>query len=300
MVITPFVSSLSTPLYKLKKKFFRHEALQMDNIPEQGLADHVIIAGGGRVGQYIAHVLKELSVPFVILEINHQMMLRCKQSGFPVIYGDMCQPVVLSAARIKKAKLLLITPPSIIDSHAMVRQADKMNPSLPIVARAEGVDQSVALYDEGVDMVVLPQLEAGLEIARQALLRLQFPATIIQQYTDSIRRQHYAPIYEATDDYNLITQLNSARDLLEISWLKIEKHSPLVGKTILESAIRSKTGATIVGVIHNDIFRPNPEAQYPFTEGDIIAIVGSAKERDAFMALAETCTEKLCFINTDQ
>lgn len=299
MVATPFVSSLTTPVYKLKKKLFRHEQLQSANIPEKGLSGHVIIAGGGRIGQYIAHVLKELKVPFAIIEINHQAMISSREAGFPVIYGDMCQPVVLTAAGIKQAKLLLITPPSIVDSHAIVIQTELLNPGLPIVARAEGVEQAKDLYEEGVYMVVLPQMEAGLEIARQALLSLQFPGTIIQQYTDAIRRQHYAPIYESRDDYNLITQLNSAKDLLEISWIKLEPHSPLVGKTILDSAVRTRSGATIVGVIHNDIFRPNPEAMYPFSKGDLVAIVGSAREREAFVEMAEACTEKLCFINSN-
>lgn len=297
MVATPFVSSLSTPLYKLKKKYFKHEPLKVENIPKEGLSDHVIIAGGGRVGQYIAHVLTELNVPMVIVEINHQMMLQCKQAGYPVIFGDMCQPIVLNAARIKKAKLLLITPPSIVDAHAIVKQAELNKPSLPIVARAEGVEQATDLYNKGVYMVVLPQMEAGLEIARQALLSMQFPATVIQEYTDQVRRHHYAPIYESEDDYTLLTQLNSAKDLLEISWVELNEDSPLIGRTILDAAVRTKTGATIVGVIHNDIFRPNPEALYPFSAGDLFAIVGNTKERDAFIELAAACTEKQGFIS---
>jgi CPA2 family monovalent cation:H+ antiporter-2 len=299
MVATPFVSSLSTPVYKLKKRFFRHEQVQSANIPERGLDGHVIIAGGGRVGQYIAHVLRELEVDFAIMEINHQMMTASKEAGYPVIFGDMCQPVVLEAAGIRKAKLLLITPPSIVDAHAIVKQAALLNPGLSIVARAEGVEQAKDLYIKGVYMVVLPQMEAGLEIARQALLSLQFPATVIQEYTDIVRRHHYAPIYESEDDYNIITQLNSAKDLLEIFWVRLEPHSPLIGKTIFEADVRSRTGATIVGVIHNDIFRPNPEASYPFSQGDIVAVVGSGRQRDAFMGLAAACTEKVCFISSN-
>lgn len=299
MVATPFMSSLSTPLYKYRKKFFRHEPVQTENIPKEGLFEHVIIAGGGRVGQYIAHVLTELQVSFVILEINHQMMEMCKKAGYPVIFGDMCQPVVLNAAHIDRAKLLLITPPSIVDSQTIVKHAELLNPALQIVARAEGMDQAKDLYKKGVYMVVLPQMEAGLEIARQALLQMQFPPTVIQQYTDLVRRHHYAPIYESQDDYHLITQLNSAKDLLEISWVELERHSPLIGMTILDAAVRTKTGATIVGIIHNDIFRPNPEALYPFAEGDLIAIVGSVKERDAFVKMAAACTEKNCFISNN-
>ena len=287
MMATPFVSSLSTPIYKIKKKYYKHEPLEAVNLPKGGLSDHVIIAGGGRVGQYIAHVLKELEVPLVIVEINHQQMIECKKANLPVVFGDISQPVVLNAAKIKGAKLLLVTPPSIVVTHAIVKQVELLNQGLPIVARAEGLEQAKTLYREGVRMVVLPQMEAGLEIARQALLDLQIPATIIQQYTDSVRKQHYAPIYEEHHDYHLITQLNRAKDLLEISWVKLEANSPLIGKTIIESKVRSETGATIVGVIHNDIFRPNPEVQYPFADNDLIAIVGGAKERNAFKEMAE-------------
>ncbi len=296
MVATPFISSLSTPLYRIKRKYFKHEPLETKNLPNGGLADHVVIAGGGRVGQYIAHMLTELEVPLVIVEINHQQMIQCKQAGYPVIFGDSSQPVVLNAASINKAKHLLITPPSIIISHAIVKQVELIIPGLPIVARAEGVEQAKNLYKAGVGMVVLPQMEAGLEIARQSLLNLQIPALLIQQYTDSVRKHHYAPIYEDYSDYHLINQLKQAKDLLEISWIKIENHSPLIDKTILESQVRSKTGVTIVGVIHNDIFRPNPEIYYPFSIGDLVAIVGSAKERDQFRALAEACEGEYCFI----
>ena len=54
MVFTPIVSGLSTPLYALRKRWFKHEPLQTINLPQTGLHDHLIIAGGGRVGQYVA------------------------------------------------------------------------------------------------------------------------------------------------------------------------------------------------------------------------------------------------------
>lgn len=47
MLITPFVSGLTAPLYSMYRKKFKHEPYQMTNLPKAGLADHIIIAGGG-------------------------------------------------------------------------------------------------------------------------------------------------------------------------------------------------------------------------------------------------------------
>jgi len=213
-------------------------------------------------------------------------MEECKEKGYPVIYGDMTQQVVLEAAGIASAKLLLITPPSIIDSRSIVKHVQQLNSGLQIVARADGKEHTRTLYNDGVYMVVLPEMEAGLEIARQALLNLQIPAVVIQEYTDAVRQQMYEPIFTSRQDYQLLTQLNNARNLLEISWVQLDPDSPLNGLTIQNAAIRSRTGATIVGLIHRGIFRPNPEPEHPFSAGDIVAIVGSSRERELFKELA--------------
>jgi CPA2 family monovalent cation:H+ antiporter-2 len=287
MVATPFVSGLTTPLYKLKKRFFQHEDLQTANIPEQGLRQHVIIAGGGRVGQHIAHMLKQIDVPFVLIELNHQRMEECKSAGLPVIFGDVSQPVVLGAAEVSRAKLLLITIPSILTTQAIVKLAHQQQPGLHVVARAEGQEQMKTLYKTGVYMVVLPELEAGLEIARQALMHLQVPVTLIQGYTDTVRRQLYAPIYNSHYDYHLLSQLDKAKDLLEISWLTIPADSPLLGRSIKEAAIRTRTGASLVAVIHDGKFSPNPTIDYCFAENDMVAVIGNCQQRQAFKKLAE-------------
>ncbi|MEW6289254.1 MAG: cation:proton antiporter [Thermodesulfobacteriota bacterium] len=286
MVATPFVSGFTTPLYKLKKRLFRHEALQTANIPEQGLSRHVVIAGGGRVGQHIAHILKQIDVPFVIIELNHQRKDECRSAGLPVIYGDVSQPVVLEAAEVSRAKLLLITIPSILTTRMIVKQAHQQQPGLHVVARAEGLEQMKTLYQSGVYMVVLPELEAGLEIARQALMHLQVPVTLIQGYTDTVRRQLYAPIYNSHYDYHLLSQLDKAKDLLEISWLTIPADSPLLGRTIKDTAIRTRTGASLVAVIQQGKFSPNPTIDYCFTQDDMVAVIGNAQQREAFKTLA--------------
>ncbi len=286
MLLTPPVSALTTPLYRLRRRWFRHEPVQSENLPAAGLNNHVVIGGGGRVGQHIARVLTRLGVAFVIVENNHQRLLECKGTGFPTIFGDLSQPVVLQAARLEGASLLLVTIPAVMVAQAIVQQARQLKPQLHIVARAEGFEQTKTLYRQGVYMVVLPEMEAGLEIARQALLHLKFPVNLIQEYTDDVRRQLYGPIYRDHQDYQLITRLDNVRDLLEISWVKIEVGSELSGHSIKELAIRTRTGATVVGVIHAGSFQANPEADYRFSVDDLVAVIGNSRQRLLFNELA--------------
>lgn len=286
MVLTPLVLGMVRPLYKLKQRLYKDEPFQMENLPRQGLAGHVVIAGGGRVGQHIAQVMTKLTVPFVIIEQNHQRMLDCKEAGYPVIYGDMSQPPVFEATRLPAARLLLITTPSVVTSQAIVKQAHQLKPELHIIARADGVDQSRALYESGVYMAVLPEMEAGLEMARQALLNLEIPVAAIQQYTDSVRQQLYAPIYESTHDSRLLAKLDNIKDMLEISWVGLPPESPLLHKSIKESAVRTRTGASIVGILQGKEFHSNPKVDYAFQEGDLVAVVGNQQERNEFRKLA--------------
>lgn len=196
MVLTPFISGLTAPLYSLRKKLFKHEALQSINIPESGLRDHVVIAGGGRIGTHVAKVLQKLKLSFVLVELDSRSLENARNAGLPVIFGDAGQQIVLEAAQIDRACLLIITVPAIVVTQSVVSHARLLNPTLDIVARAGGVEQMRALYEKGVLEVVQPEFEAGLEITRQAMLHLNVPSSEATRITDAVRRDMYAPFHQ--------------------------------------------------------------------------------------------------------
>lgn len=286
MVLTPFISGLTAPLYALRKRWFRHEPIQTLNLPETGLNAHVVVAGGGRVGQHVAKVLQHLGLSFVIIELDYRRFEQCKTANFPAIYGDASQKTVLEAAQIEKADLLLVTTPALVLAQAMVLQARQLNPKLDILARAEGVEHMKALYEHGVDHVVQPEFEAGLEITRQTLLHLQLPPMEILRYTDRVRRDLYAPLHEGLEDIQKIALLRSAGSLLELNWYTLEPASPINGNTIGELSVRTRTGASLVGVIRNGTLFPNPGPEFRLAEGDAVAVMGRPEEYDAFQTLA--------------
>ena len=287
MIISPFLAMATVPLYSLKYKFFKKETIQTTNFPDTGLRDHVVIAGGGRVGGNIASIFQNLGFQFVIIEQDYDRFEKSKQRGVPVIFGDASQGTVLSAAQVEKSRLLLLTIPSIIIAREIVREVLKLNPRLDIIARSDNLDDTNELRALNVYEVVQPEFEASLEIIRQSLLHLNIPVVAIQKYIDETRRQLYSP--QQSDRQLLSSGIKNASYLLEMDWLAIMEGSPVIGKSIKDLKIRTSTGATVVGVYRGKEFLPNPDFNFIFQTGDVVAIIGKNAQRKLFeeMVMAE-------------
>ena len=288
MVLTPLVSSQTARLYALKKRWLRHEPLVSVNFPETGLRNHVVIAGGGRVGYQIAKVLKRLGLPFVIIEIDQRRVEQAKIDGMPVVYGDASHEIVLEAAGVGFAYLLVITTPAIVVARTIVVHGKRINEQIKVVARASDSEFLSVFKELSVTEVVLPEFEAGLEMTRQVLLHLRIPVPEIQRCTESIRQEFFAPMLNSVGDHKTLGQIMAAERQFDLQWIKLASGSPLIDKSIGETAIRKATGASVVGIIRDDKFEPNPGAQFRFRLSDIVAIIGTDQARENFRRMSQS------------
>ncbi len=286
MVLTPLVSGQTARLYSLKKRLFKHEPLETMNIPAEGLRDHVVIAGGGRVGTQIAQVLARLGSPLVIVELDHRRVDTARAAGMPVVYGDASQEVVLEAAEVARARLIVVTTPDMVVSRAIVSNARRLKGGLGVVARTSDPRFLAIFKKMGVTDVVLPELEAGLEMTRRCLLHLDIPVTEIQRQTESLRSDLFAPFLDRDDGLKTLSALRSAEQQFDLEWVRLSGTSQLVKRTIGEVGIRKKTGASVVGVIRDDGLIANPDAQFRFEADDLVAIIGTNEARRSFEARA--------------
>lgn len=287
MILTPLISGQTSRFYSLKRKWYKHEPLETVNLPDGALRGHVVIAGAGRVGLHIARVLKKLSLPFILIELDHRRVEEVKKEGLPIVFGDAAQPTVLEAAYVAGASLVQITVPSTVNIRAIAKQVLEQKPNLRIIARVNSHDQMEMLKSLGVHELVQPEFEAGLEMTRQALLHMKVAASNIYKYSDATRRTFYTSLYE-NPDYRLISQLQNADGAFELKWVEISPDTCFVGKTIGELEIRRKTGVSVVGAIRKNELLTNPKPSFCFTEGDLVAIIGKPEEQRAFSEMILT------------
>ncbi|HOP64075.1 MAG TPA: cation:proton antiporter [Spirochaetota bacterium] len=285
MILSPFLSLLPRPLYSLKKKWFKHEDVQTINMPEGGLAGHVIIAGGGRVGSQVASVLNSLGFPFIIIEQDFRKFERAKYNGLPVIFGDAGQETVLEAANIDAAKLIIISAPSVITARGILSVADVKNPGIDIIARANDMEQIKELYKLNINEIVQPEFEASLEVLRQTLLRFDCRVSAIQNLVDDVKRKTYN--FKSTGDINssIMASMKDTPFLIETGWYEIAPGDIMDGSSIRELDVRRKAGVSVVGVIKDGELIPNPEPDTLLSAGDMVAVIGTREKRDNFNSI---------------
>ena len=285
MFLTPLISGQTARLYALHRRLFKHEPLDSINFPKTGFRNHVIIIGGGRVGFRIAQVLKRLNVPLLIIELDQHRVDRAKHAFIPVIYGNACHEVVLEAAETKLARLLIITSPEIVIAQTIVQRVRKVNAEIQVVARAPGIEFLEEFKKLNISDVVIPEFEAGLEMARKALVHLHIPAAKIQHYTESLRQDLFASFLSENEEEKIMEQILKAEHQYDLQWMLIKQGSQLVGFTIGEAEIRTKTNSSVVGVIRDDILKANPDENFRFQLNDRVAIIGTDSSRDLFFQM---------------
>jgi monovalent cation:H+ antiporter-2, CPA2 family len=285
MSLTPFAMRLAPLLYGRWRERFPKEAMSTFNLPERGLGDHVVIAGYGRVGSFVARLLARLDQPFVVVDPNPGRADEARDSGYPVVYGDAGAEPVLEAAGVRRSRLVIVTVPDPVGARLVVERARSINPNVHVVARTTTVEQLEELGRLGVYEAVHPESEAGLELGRQALSHLGVPAGDIQRFADEVRRELYAPITRQGTEGDLLAQLERASRQIETEWVRLPENSPLEGRTIGDLGVRTQTGASIVAIVRDDLVLAGPGPDVRFEPGDLVGVLGTRDQRAAFVAL---------------
>jgi CPA2 family monovalent cation:H+ antiporter-2 len=288
MALTPFATRLAPALYGRWRDRFPKESMNTFNLPKTGLEDHVVIAGYGRVGAFVARLLDSLAQRFVVIDGNPERAEAAKEEGFPAVFGDAAAGPVLEAAGVRKARLVIVTVPDPAGARLVVERIRGIDPEVHIVARAAHQEQLKELSSLGVYEAVQPEFEAGIELGRQALSHMGVETGEIQRISDRVRRELYAPVASDLSDTasgDLLQQLGRTSRMIETEWLHLPENNPIVGETIGEVRIRSKTGASVVAIVRGDEALPNPGPEVSFEAGDFIGVLGTPDQRAAFREL---------------
>ena len=243
------------------------------------IANHVVIVGCGRVGRHIAETLGRLNVPRLVIEADPGRLTKLRELGVPVLYGDAANSDILEHAALDRARALVITLPDDAAALTIVATAKKTAPGLHTIARASTWDGARRLHAAGAGEVVRPELEGGVEIVRRTLLELELPTSDVQRYLDAVRREGLEEGARPTPERTrVLDDLVHAARHLEMRWITLDSTSQAAGRTIAETQLRSRTGASIVAIGRGDTLLPNPDPAARLEAGDRIAMIGTGTQ----------------------
>ncbi|QIO24190.1 cation:proton antiporter regulatory subunit [Haloarcula sp. JP-L23] len=73
-----------------------------------------------------------------------------------------------------------------------------------------------------------------------------------------------------------------------MEWVEVPEESPIAGQTLRDAQVGERTGATVAAIQRDDETLASPNAEAAITPGDILVVIGSRTEQQAFQSLLET------------
>jgi CPA2 family monovalent cation:H+ antiporter-2 len=186
MIATPLLASLGrTVTQGAERRVHEHAHGVGDGI--EGLSNHLVIAGFGRVGEMVARLLDENSVPYVALDLDGELVSRAHEVGRPVHFGDAARREMLERVGGASALGFVVTPNDTEKTQAIVDITRQTWPNVPIYARAHDSVHARKLIALGATIVVPETVEGSLQLAASVLEGIGLPEEAVHASIEKAR-----------------------------------------------------------------------------------------------------------------
>jgi CPA2 family monovalent cation:H+ antiporter-2 len=281
MAATPFVMALAPRVADFVSSLPLPARLKNGLHPAQGIKveskkDHLVIIGFGVNGRNLARAARVGNIPYVIIEMNPEVVRNEKAKGEPIYYGDATQEAVLQHADIKYARIVVVAISDPAATRRITEIVRRLNPNVHLIVRTRYLQEMKPLYELGANEVVPEEFETSVEIFSRVLGKYLVPRDEIERFIAEVR----------SDGYEMFRSLSrepaaSFPDLklqipgIEVSALRVEEKSPLVGKTLAQTDLRKKYGVTVVAIRRDLQILSNPDGDMQIRTGDVLLVLGS-------------------------
>ena len=228
------------------------------------IEDHVIVCGGGKMGQQLLHELGVAKKECVFIERYDEAIyaLRKINPDVLIIDDDATDDEVLKRAGIERAVGLVTCLSADTDNLFLCLSARHLNPKLVVVARAEGEQTIAKMYRAGADHVVSPNVTGAVWVA--SVLVHSSVASFLEVTTKGHHMSRY--IDQAT----------------------IGRGSKLAGLTLGDARIPNKTGLIVIAIRKDGQGDKeatfNPNATTRIDAGDDLIVLGDESQIEKLRA----------------
>ena len=129
--------------------------------------EHILVCGYGRLGEKACEILDDHTMGYVVIERNPRVVKLLRERDIAVVEGDATHSKVLKMAGIERAGGLIAALGNDTKNVYITLTARELNPNLLIASRAVSEEVVSKMHRAGAEIVVLPEVVAGLELGKE-------------------------------------------------------------------------------------------------------------------------------------
>ncbi|WP_121821555.1 potassium channel family protein [Halostella salina] len=219
-----------------------------------GLSDHVVVCEYTAHGEALVDELETRDEEYVVVESDPSTAADLHENGLSVIAGEPESTATLERAAVDEATAVVADAGDERNA-SIVLSAREVDPDVQVVSLVEDSDNADYHRYAGADDVLSPERILGESLA------------------DKITAAVDSPVGEAV-----------AEDF-EIAELTVRDDCELAGTRLVDSGIRERTGANVVGVWDGGEFRSPPPPTFRLTAGTVLVAAGRDSDLQSLRGL---------------
>lgn len=200
------------------------------------------VIGLGRFGSSLAGTLVKMGHEVLAIDSDEKKVEELARIVTQAVQADALEETSLKSLGIRNFDAVVVAIGQDIQSNILVTLMLKEMGVKKVVAKASTELQGKVLQKIGADIVVFPERDMGERVAWWLVSK------------------------------NIIDVINVSPDY---SLVELSAPSEIVGKTLLESALRKRYGITLLAIRRGNDFIISPGAKQVIDQGDILIVIGS-------------------------
>lgn len=238
------------------------------------LSEHVVIVGYGVVGKNLSRVLREVQIPFQIIDLDGEIVKRALKENMNVMYGDSARRDTLIRAGVQSARAIVFATQDYKATEQGIKLARQINSSIHIIVCTRFSQEVDALIELGADQVVQEEFESSIEIFSRVLRELRMPNNVIEQQIELVRMEGYSMLRGLSLNADSLKKFSTYLTASLTESFQVMGDSWVNGKTLKELDLKNSSGAELIAVVREGEITANPPMDFVCSQGDILVLFG--------------------------
>lgn len=245
------------------------------------MSHHVVFIGKDARTLNLSRMARQMNMPYVSVIFDPAIAQSRQQKGEVVVYGDAVNLPILQKAYADTADVVVISIGDLIVSMAVVANVRSINRNAHILVRTRHVDDIEELYRLGANQVIPEEFETAIGLFERVLRKMQLSNRKIHSVIGRIRDDHYG-LFREIEDKSAVSLLKELPGM-EITAVRVEEGSVLAGKSLTDSRLRARFGATVVALMREGHLMEHPAPDTILVADDTLYIMGKPDQVSSFV-----------------